>query len=148
MNLPVFLIPIVVGLIAQGLKPLINRGWHTHPFDDVGYMPRYGGMPSAHTAFAFSLATIAALADGFFSASFAIAVGLTIFILDDALRMRIFLGRHGLALQKLVNKLPAQERKSLPYLESHLGHKPLEAVVGAILGIVLTLVVVFFLSLT
>ncbi len=146
MNLPIFLIPIAVGLTAQVLKPLLNRGWYTHRFDDARYMPRYGGMPSAHTAFAFSLATVVALADGFFSASFAIAVSLTIFILDDALRMRIFLGRHGLALQRLVNKLPAQERRGLPYLESHLGHEPLEAIGGAILGIALTLAAVLFLT--
>ena len=101
-------------------------------------IPRYGGMPSAHTAFAFSLATVIAIKEGIYSADFAIAATAVIFILDDALRMRIFLSRHGEALHKLVDRLPAAEQKDFPYLEKRLGHKTSEAIAGAVLGIVLS----------
>lgn len=146
MNLPLFLIPIVVGLIAQLLKPVLNRKWYTKMEARGEIMPRYGGMPSAHTAFAFSLATVVALVDGMASVTFAVAAALVIFVIDDALRMRVFLGGHGRVLHRLIDKLPAVERKGFPYLETHLGHHPLEVVVGALLGILLTGLIIWLMS--
>lgn len=138
MVFPLFLIPILVGLVAQSLKPLLNKQLYTQLEEGGHQIPRYGGMPSAHTAFAFSLATVIGMVQGIYSADFAIAATAVIFILDDALRMRIFLSRHGEALHKLVDKLPAAERKDFPYLEKRLGHKASEAVAGAVLGILLS----------
>jgi acid phosphatase family membrane protein YuiD len=106
-------------------------------------MPRYGGMPSAHTAFAFSLLTMAGVVDGVMSVSFAVVASITIFVIDDALRMRVFLGGHGHALHRLVNKLPPEERRDFPYLETHLGHRPMEVTVGAIIGVGLTLLIMW-----
>lgn len=139
MTLPLFLIPVVVGLTTQAVKPLINKQWYATISPDGKKLPRYGGMPSAHSAFAFSVATVIGLADGLFSSTFIIAVALLFLILDDALRMRIFLSRHGLALRRLIQKLPKEERATYPYLESRLGHKPLEVLVGGILGVTLSL---------
>jgi len=138
MALPLFLIPILVGLIAQFLKPFLNKQWYARMEEKGERRPRYGGMPSAHTAFAFSLLTMVAMVDGIMSITFAIMVSLAIFVIDDALRMRVFLGSHGHALHELVKKLPAKERKTYPYLETHLGHKPMEVTAGAALGIALT----------
>jgi len=135
---PLFLVPILAGLIAQALKPLFNKTWYHHLSKAGKHIPRYGGMPSAHTAFATSLATVVALVDGLYTTSFMIALSLVIFVLDDALRMRIFLSRHGLALRKLVDRLPAEDQKRYPYLETRLGHKGREVLVGAILGVVVT----------
>jgi acid phosphatase family membrane protein YuiD len=146
MNFPLFLVPMLVGLITQGSKPLLNRQWYAHPHRENRVLPRYGGMPSTHTSFAFSLATVVAVSEGVFSASFAVVAAIVIFILDDALRMRIFLGRHGQALRQLIHKLPEDERKRYPYLETQLGHKTEEVIVGAILGVVLTLVFMFFIG--
>jgi acid phosphatase family membrane protein YuiD len=138
MTLPLFTIPILCGLLAQALKPLINKQWYAMISPDGKRLPRYGGMPSAHSAFAFSIATVVGLTDGVMSSTFAIAVAILVLILDDALRMRIFLSRHGLALRRLIQKLPKEERATYPYLESRLGHKPLEVVVGGIIGVVLS----------
>lgn len=143
MLIPLFLIPILAGLIAQGLKPLLNKHWYAELTERGRKIPRYGGMPSAHTAFATSLATVVGLADGFASATFAIAAAIVIFVLDDALRMRIFLSRHGQALSQLVDRLPAAERAQYPYLEARLGHAPREVVAGAVLGVALSLSIVF-----
>lgn len=138
MNGPLFLIPILAGLLAQSLKPFLNKKWYATLQEEGKHIPRYGGMPSAHTAFATSLATVVALNDGFYSVTFMIAVSLVIYILDDALRMRIFLSRHGMALQKLVSHLPQEEQKEYPYLEARLGHKGKEVIVGGIIGILFT----------
>lgn len=138
MEFPLFLIPIIVGLSTQLLKRFLNKRWLSNITVQGVPMPRYGGMPSAHTAFALSLLTTVGLADGVNSSTFAMATAGTIFILDDALRMRIFLGRHGAALRKLIEKLPEDQRKGFPYLETRLGHKPTEVVVGAIIGVVVS----------
>lgn len=137
MNFPLFVIPVIAGLTAQAIKPLLNKQWYATMGPDSRKLPRYGGMPSAHAAFAFAMATVVWLAEGLTSASFVIAAALVILILDDALRMRIFLSRHGLALRRLIQKLPPEERRSYPYLESRLGHKPVEVLVGGAWGIVL-----------
>lgn len=138
MTLPIFTIPILCGLVAQAIKPLINKQWYATISPDGKRLPRYGGMPSAHSSFAFSIATVVGLSDGIMSSTFAIAVAILILILDDALRMRIFLSRHGQALRRLIQKLPKEERATYPYLESRLGHKPLEVVAGGALGTLLS----------
>jgi acid phosphatase family membrane protein YuiD len=144
MNAWLFLIPIAVGLITQTSKQLLNKNWKSTIAVQGYHLPRYGGMPSAHTAFAVSLATVAWLTEGIASMSFAIAAAMFIFILDDALRMRIYLGHHGQALHKLIAKLPPEEQKDLPALEVRLGHTPAEVLVGTVVGILLTLAISFF----
>lgn len=145
MSLPLFLIPIVVGISAQLSKPFLNKGWYARRKRKGERLPRYGGMPSAHTAFAFSLLTLVGVVDGVMSVSFAIMVSLAIFVIDDALRMRVFLGSHGYALHALVERLPAEERKKYPHLETHLGHKPLEVTAGALMGIIVTWLLLWWL---
>lgn len=141
-----FLIPVFVGLLTQFSKRFFNQDWnatvHVHGY----HLPRYGGMPSAHTSFAFSLATLALLADGVASTSFAITVALVIFILDDALRMRVYLSQHGQALMKLIGKLPEADQKEFPHLERRLGHTVPEVIGGALFGMVATAVVFLLLT--
>ena len=135
MAIPLFLIPILAGLIAQGLKPFLNQQLYAK-WDNKGqHVPRYGGMPSAHSAFVFALATTVGLVDGIFSTTFLIAAAAVIFILDDALRLRIFLAGYGQGLHNIIARLPEHERATFPYIETRLGHKPLEAVAGAVLGV-------------
>lgn len=138
MTLPLFLIPILAGLIAQGMKPFLNRHFYATLTADGRKVPRYGGMPSAHSAFVFSLATIIGLTDGIFSTTFALAASAVVLILDDALRLRIFLAHYGQALAKLVDRVPEGDRADFPYIETQLGHKPKEAVAGALLGVLVS----------
>ncbi len=146
MNTPLFLIPLVVGLIAQFSKRFLNRNWSPEMKDRAPHLPKYGGMPSSHTAFAFSLITVVGYTAGISSPVFVVAVVLAVIILDDALRMRIFLGRHGEALVRLISLLPKEQRTAFPPLEKKLGHEPVEALVGAIIGTILTLLLLRFLN--
>ena len=146
MTTPYFLIPLLVGLATQFSKRFFNRSWKSEMNDSVRHLPHYGGMPSAHSAFAFSMVTLVGYTAGITSPVFAVAVVLAIIILDDALRMRIFLGRHGQALVRLISLLPKEEQKAFPPLEKQLGHKPIEAIVGALIGVVLTIVLLLVLK--
>lgn len=134
MALPLFLIPILAGLVAQGLKPFLNSQLYTGLDSKGRRMPRYGGMPSAHSAFVFSLATMIGLVDGIYSTTFAVAASAVVLILDDALRLRIFLANFGQTLAKLIKRVPADEQGEFPYIETQLGHRPLEAAAGAVVG--------------
>ncbi|MBI1833299.1 MAG: divergent PAP2 family protein [Candidatus Andersenbacteria bacterium] len=146
MNPIIFLIPIIVGIAAQVSKAFLNKNWLTESKIHGRHLPRYGGMPSAHTAFAFSLATLAALAEGIGSMSFAIASALVILLLDDALRMRVYLSRHGEALAQLIKSQPPSAQQKFPPLERRLGHSLPEVVVGALVGIGLTIALFWLLG--
>jgi acid phosphatase family membrane protein YuiD len=100
-------------------------------------------MPSAHSSFVFSLATVVGVVDGIYSTTFVIAAAAVILILDDALRLRIFLAGYGQALDRLVRRLPPPERKEYPYVETRLGHRPLEVFMGGILGILISLAILW-----
>jgi len=139
MPIPVLVIPIAVGLLAQATKRFFNKNYYSSQTLTGIHLPRYGGMPSAHTAFAFSLLTITVLTEGLYSTLTAIVCVIAIFIVDDALRMRIFLEKQGQAISLLIKRLPAEQQKDFPALETRLGHKPIEVVAGAIFGVVLTL---------
>lgn len=148
MTLPLFIVPILAGLVAQGLKPLLNKDWRDEQAKTLDPRPRYGGMPSAHTAFATSLAVVAWFTDGPASATLAIAVAVLILVLDDALRLRIFLGRYGTVLRCLLTLLPTKDAKELPHIEWRMGHTLPEVVVGALVGLLVTLGVFFLEALT
>lgn len=141
MTLPLFIVPILAGLVAQVLKPLLNKDWRDEQARTLNQRPRYGGMPSAHTAFATSLAVVAWIADGPASVTLAIAVAVLILVLDDALRLRIFLGRYGTALRRLLTLLPAKDAQELPHIEWRMGHTLPEVAVGALVGLLVTLAV-------
>lgn len=144
MDLPLFLIPMAVGLMTQFLKRFFN----TNHIARVGKysFPRYGGMPSAHASFGFSLATIIYLVEGPGSGSFAIAIALVILLLDDALRMRMYLSQHGQAINQLLAKQQEGTKNGIKDTQERLGHTPSEVIVGAIVGVLLTHLLWYFLQ--
>jgi len=134
MSFPLFLIPILAALVAQGLKPVFSRAWRDDQATQLDPRPRYGGMPSAHAAFASSLVVAAAAAEGISSAVFAVSVAILILVLDDALRLRIFLSRYGLAIRRLLEQAPTAAR-DLPPIEWRMGHSLPEVLGGIIVGV-------------
>lgn len=138
MTFPLFLIPILAGLVAQALKPIFSRDRRDEQARTLDPWPRYGGMPSAHASLASALVFVAAMKEGTGSAVFAVAVGILILVLDDALRLRIFLGRYGIALRNLVRRLPKAAAKELPPIEYQMGHTLPEVLAGMLVGMLTT----------
>ncbi|NTW15396.1 MAG: divergent PAP2 family protein [Candidatus Moranbacteria bacterium] len=131
----VFLIPIGVGIGTQAVKFAIftaKHGWKPE------YMFTHGHMPSAHTAFAVSLATSVGWYEGVGSGSFAVAAALAFILVDDAARIRMHLGDQGRYLNMLVEQLDLDESK-FPRLKERVGHRVSEVVVGALIGLLATL---------
>ena len=94
-------------------------------------------MPSAHTGFVTSLITSIGYYAGMDSGAFAVATALAIIVIDDALRLRIYMGDQGRRLNFIIEQLKIS-KKEFPRLKERVGHRKSEVVVGAILGFLIT----------
>ena len=118
---------VILGLITDR-KFYYNRFWET------------GGLPSSHSATVVSLSTAMAIVHGISSSQFAISIVLAVIVIHDAVGIRRAAGkqagvlnRMGILLNKIYNEgYNHEEMKEL------LGHKPVEVLAGAILGIAIT----------
>jgi acid phosphatase family membrane protein YuiD len=138
----VFLIPVSIAIIVQTIKFIlysIKHGW------DIHYALTHGHMPSAHTAFAISLLTSIGIYEGVHTGTFAVAFALAFIIIDDAARLRMYLGDQGRYLNMLIEQLDIDEKK-FPRLKERTGHRISEIIIGGILGFVLTVLFASLLS--
>jgi len=136
----VFLIPIIVGFITQAIKFImysIKHGWNP------SYALTHGHMPSAHTAFIISLVTSVGWYEGLDSGAFAVAVILAIIVVDDAVRLRMYMGDQGRYLNMLIRQLPIDKDK-FPRLKERIGHRLSEVIVGGIFGFILSILLAVY----
>lgn len=135
-SVALFIIPITVGLTTEIIK-FINYtrkyGWN------INYSIAYGHMPSAHTAYVTSLVTTMWLFEGYRSPVFAIALIMAIIVIMDALRLRVYMGQHAQYINEIIQHLDIDESR-FPRLKERVGHKPEEVAVGAICGVILTII--------
>ena len=134
----VFLLPIAVGFIIWVIKFIVFYVNHDFNWNyAVKHGTTYGHMPSAHTGFVVSLVTSIGYYEGTGSGAFAVAVALTVIVVDDALRLRIYMGDQGRRLNFIIEQLKI-DKKEFPRLKERVGHRKSEVIVGAILGFLLT----------
>ncbi|MCC6453913.1 MAG: divergent PAP2 family protein [Caldilineaceae bacterium] len=100
-----------------------------------------GGMPSSHSALVTSLATATGLQFGFGSAFFSISCVLALIVMYDARGVRQESGQHARILNQIVRELFSGHTISERELKELLGHTTIEVFVGALVGIVYTLLV-------
>lgn len=136
MEYQLILIPLLVAVLTQILKLSIDKIQGNLNLKNI--FISYGGMPSAHTAFAVSVTTMAGIWEGFTSAIFASSLVFTLIIMRDAVTFRNILGNQGKLLNTLVQKLPRAQQKGMPHFLERVGHSASEVGVGTILGIILT----------
>ena len=128
--MPIVIIPIIVLLTNELLKVVIQSlkagklelKWFMHA----------GGMPSGHSAFTSSIATISGLIAGFESVEFMLALGFAVIVIYDARGLRATVGKHA----KVINKYHKAKQ-----LDESVGHTNLEAFTGAVLGIAMSLII-------
>lgn len=138
----VFLIPVLVGGLVQIIKfafYTLRHGWDFH------YIMTHGHMPSAHTAFIVSVLTSVGFYEGIDSGVFAVAFALAAIVIDDAARLRMYMGDQGRYLNMLIRQLNINEEQ-FPRLKERVGHRLSEVVVGGILGFFLTLLLAMLLQ--
>ena len=129
------LIPIITGVITQLAKLIWQTSADSFSLRKIHF---YGGMPSAHTAISSSLITVVGLQEGLSSPAFAIATVFGILVIRDAIGFRRYIGGHSRALNLIVRHLPKEDQRKFDGYREQLGHTPLEAFVGAIIGVALS----------
>ena len=126
-------------LAAQSLKVLLTL-WLDKRFDWKRIFDM-GGMPSAHSAFVFSLMVMIGLREGTDTALFALSFALTAVVIYDAMGVRAETGRQGKILNQILREVlvegqPITEKK----LKELVGHTPLEVAAGILVGTVMVLI--------
>lgn len=99
-----------------------------------------GGMPSSHSALVTSLATATGIQYGFGGPLFAIATVLALIVMYDARGVRQESGQHARVINRIVRELFSGHALSDRELKELLGHTTIEVFVGAIIGVVYTLI--------
>ena len=105
-----------------------------------------GGMPSSHSAFVSALATAVGLCEGFNSPAFAISFVLMFIVMYDASGVRRAAGEQAKIINKIVQNLQHGDQPQLleKNLKELLGHTPFQVIVGFLLGIVVALVMYYY----
>lgn len=135
----IIIVPILAGLIAQISKVLVEAVRTGHV--NLALLNRYGGMPSSHTALVVALTTTVGIVDGINSPAFIIALIFSVVTIRDAIGFRMYLGEHARIINRLIGELPANERPKFPtHIIERIGHTPLEALVGGLVGLTSTLI--------
>jgi acid phosphatase family membrane protein YuiD len=137
-----FLIGAIITIaLAQGIKAITNsiKG-NKFSFKHLVY--GVGGMPSSHSAAVSYLASSVFILEGL-SNLFVISLVFSIIIIRDAVGVRHIVGEQG----KVINKLEEKEFKkqsSIVHFSGKVGHTPVQAFAGIILGIAVALVMHLF----
>ena len=127
-----FMCAVLGWFIAQVIKCLIiiikDQTW------DPKRIFGSGGMPSSHSSFTVSLATIMGLTYRFDSAEFALAAILALIVMYDAAGVRQAAGKHAKLLNEIAELILRGGNPNVK-LKELIGHTGKEVVAGAILGI-------------
>lgn len=138
---------LISALSAWGLAQILKIPIHYVQSGkrDWSLLFRAGGMPSSHSALVTATAHGIGLSQGFDSPLFALAVAFAMVVIYDATGIRRQAGRHATIINTMVNDfLQGHPEHGPEKLKEVLGHSPVEATVGAIMGIVLTQVYFMF----
>jgi acid phosphatase family membrane protein YuiD len=134
----IVLLPVTVGFIIWVIKFVVFYVKHDFNWSyAIEHGTTYGHMPSAHTGFMSSLITSVGYYAGMDTGAFTVAVALAIIVIDDALRLRIYMGDQGRRLNFIIEQLKIDQAE-FPRLKERVGHRKSEVIVGAILGFMLT----------
>jgi len=131
------IIPLMAGLFAQVIKFVMFSFKHGM---DWRFLFEYGHMPSSHTAMMSGLIYGIGYYNGISTPEFATALMVTLLIVSDALRLRMYIGSYGKTLNNLLNKLKIEDDVNSLKLKERVGHRPSEIFAGAVLGILTALI--------
>ena len=124
---------LIAWAIAQVVKVLIEyintRSWNW------SLLLQAGGMPSSHSSLIAGMTHSLGLKLGFDSPLFAVGFILSIIVIYDATGIRRQAGIHAEIINKMITDLATGHPLKEELLREVLGHTPLEAIAGMLLGI-------------
>ena len=103
-----------------------------------------GGMPSSHSASVCALCTASVIEYGFGSPVFAVTAILAMVVMTDAMGVRWQTGEQSKVINKLVSEIFSGDTELAgTALKELVGHTPFQVLVGAVLGIVVSILMSF-----
>jgi acid phosphatase family membrane protein YuiD len=138
---PVLLSAIIAWLLAQIIKVLGE--YFTLSRWNWVLLFQAGGMPSSHSAMVSAAALSIGLYVGFDQPVFAISSILAMIVIYDATGIRRETGRQAVLINTMIEDLAKGKLAQVDRLKEVLGHTPGEAVLGTLLGLLISLVVWF-----
>ena len=129
-------ISIFACFLAQFLKIFTGENKRI----DLSRILTSGGMPSSHSSFVTSLATLVGIERGFNSTDFAIVTVFALIIMYDASGVRRAVGKQATIINQMLDDLHHKKHIEQKRLKELIGHTPKEVLFGAILGIITALV--------
>jgi acid phosphatase family membrane protein YuiD len=133
----VFWITNVSWITAQGMKILL--GLVKEKKFNFNWILRTGGMPSAHSAAVAALALSLGKELGFSSPLFALSSFFALLTMFDAQTWRRSIGAQAHILNRMIDDLQSKKKIREGRLKELAGHTPTEVFVGALIGIIVTL---------
>ncbi len=124
-------ISIFACFLAQFIKMFTGK----EKFIQFSRLFTSGGMPSSHSSFVTSLATLVGIERGFNSTDFAI-------VMYDASGVRRAVGKQAAILNQILDDFHHKKHIEQKRLKELIGHTPKEVIFGAILGIITAIVFV------
>jgi uncharacterized protein len=142
-NNKVLVAAMIAWLLGQGLKfpfeYFINKRW------DWTIMLSTGGLPSSHSAVVTAVALSIGLTDGFNTSLFALAAAMGLIVVYDAAGVRRQAGFHAERINQIMRDFFESGHFVEGDLKEMLGHTPFEVFSGVLLGILVSLVILFLL---
>jgi len=129
---------LIAGLIAWAIAQTIKlplEYLQTHRWN-WALLVQAGGMPSSHAALLVGITHGIGLSVGFNSALFALAFAMCMIVIYDATGIRRQAGIHAERINAMINDLAAGQPVKQEQLAEVLGHTPLEALGGILLGLI------------
>jgi uncharacterized protein len=129
---------LIAALIAWGIAQAIKvpleylqtRHWNW------ALLVQAGGMPSSHSALMVGITHGIGLSVGFGTPLFALAFAMSMIVIYDATGIRRQAGKHAELINAMINDLAAGNPLKEEQLREVLGHTPLEALGGILLGLI------------
>jgi len=129
----VLIAALIAWAIAQTLKIPIEY-LQTHRWN-WALLVQPGGMPSSHSALIVGITHGIGLSVGFGTPLFALAFAISMIVIYDATGIRRQAGKHAELINAMINDLAAGNPLKEEQLREVLGHTPLEALGGIVLGL-------------
>ena len=129
---------LIAGLIAWAIAQTIKlplEYLQTHRWN-WALLVQAGGMPSSHAALLVGVTHAIGLSVGFNSPLFALAFAMCMIVIYDATGIRRQAGIHAERINTMINDLAAGQPVKQEQLAEVLGHTPLEALGGILLGLI------------
>ncbi len=130
--------PLLIGVLAQLYKFFYHFAREGRP--DFQWLITTGGMPSSHSASVMSLSTLIGLRHGFDSPLFGLVLFFSLIIMYDAAGLRRAAGEQAAVINKMLEEFSVSHTIREERLRELLGHTPTEVLVGALAGIVASVI--------